>query len=99
TLTLEKGSVAESTTEEITGADKNKLVPTPIADMTTDFLMKYFSSILDYDFTANVEQDFDNIADGKDEWHELLKRFYEHFHPLVEKSETASRQEAAQARE
>ncbi len=99
TLTLEKGSVTEVTTEEITGADKNKLVPTPIADMTTDFLMKYFESILDYDFTANVEQDFDNIADGKDDWQKLLARFYSHFHPLVEKSESASRQEAAQARE
>lgn len=99
TITLTKGDIKEITTSEITGADKNKLIPTPIADMTTDFLLKYFAEILDYDFTAKVEEDFDNIAEGKDEWVALLQRFYKHFHPLVEKSETASRQEAAQARE
>jgi DNA topoisomerase-1 len=98
-ITLKDKVITESNDEEVTGADKNKLVPSPIADMTTDFLMKYFTDIMDYDFTATVEQDFDNIADGKDEWQKLLARFYKHFHPLVEKSESASRQEAAQARE
>ena len=98
-LELKGQNIEERTETEITGADKNKLVPTGIAEMTTDFLVKYFASILDYDFTAKVEQDFDNIAEGKDEWQDLLKRFYAHFHPLVEKSEGASRQEAAQARE
>jgi DNA topoisomerase-1 len=91
-------NVKEEQKTEITGADRGKLVPTDIADVTTDFLVKYFSDILDYDFTATVEQDFDNIADGKDQWQDLLKRFYKHFHPLVEKSEQTSRAEATQMR-
>jgi DNA topoisomerase-1 len=99
TLTLSKGTVKEENSTEITGADRNKLVPNAVADITTDFLVKYFASILDYDFTAKVEEGFDNIAEGKEEWTDLLKRFYTSFHPLVEKSEGASRQEAAQQRQ
>jgi DNA topoisomerase-1 len=98
-LELKGGKITEKIEVEVTGADRNKLIPTPVAEMTTDFLVKYFAEILDYDFTAKVEEDFDKVAEGKDDWVDLLKRFYKNFHPLVEKSEGASRQEAAQARE
>ena len=98
TLTLAKGNITDEVREETTGADRAKLVPTPIADVTTDFLVKYFLSIVDYDFTANVEKDFDRIADGKETWQKMLAGFYKGFHPLVEKSDSISRQEVSQAR-
>jgi DNA topoisomerase-1 len=81
------------------GADRNKLVPTSVADVVTDFLTKNFKSIVDYDFTAKAEEDFDDIADGKVTWQDTLERFYKHFHPLVTKSEKVDRAEAAQARQ
>lgn len=97
-LTLH-GSVVESRTSKVTvGADRAKLVPTPIADVTTDFLVKYFPAIVDYDFTATVEADFDHIAEGKQAWQQMIADFYKDFHPLVEQSEDISRQEVAQAR-
>jgi len=98
TLTLKKGTITSEKQSEITGADKNKLIPTDIAEMTTDFLVKYFASVLDYDFTARVEDDFDDIADGKQKWTQMLKDFYKTFHPLVDESANATRQEASQAR-
>ncbi len=82
----------------ITGADKNKLVPTPIAEVTTDFLIKHFPTIVDYDFTAKIEAEFDKIATGSEKWVTTIKSFYESFHPLVEQSESISRKEASQAR-
>lgn len=97
-LVLKSGKIDESTRTEITGADKNKLVPTDIAEVTTDFLVKYFGEILDYDFTAKVEADFDNVADGKQQWQAMIHDFYKGFHPLVEKSEDISREDAQQAR-
>ena len=97
-LTLKDGNITEQTVSETTGADKNKLLPTDIAEVTTDFLVKNFGEVLDYDFTAKVEEDFDNVADGKQEWQAMLKDFYKGFHPLVEKSEDVSREEAQQAR-
>jgi DNA topoisomerase-1 len=81
-----------------TGADRGKLLPTHTADVTTDFLVKYFASIVDYDFTAKVEQEFDTIADGKEDWVKMLKDFYQDFHPLVTASADVSRQETSQAR-
>jgi DNA topoisomerase-1 len=98
-IRLEKGNISTETTSVITGADRNKLVPTGIADVVTDFLVKYFPSIVDYDFTAKVEADFDNIADGKETWEKMIGDFYKKFHPLVEKSADISRQEVSQARE
>ncbi|HUD10222.1 MAG TPA: type I DNA topoisomerase [Candidatus Saccharimonadales bacterium] len=97
-ITLEKGTVKEEQSSEITGADRGKLLPTSIAEVTTDFLVKYFPSIVDYDFTATVEGDFDRIADGKEQWQAMIKKFYKDFHPLVIKSEDVSRQEVSQAR-
>jgi DNA topoisomerase I len=97
-LTLTDGKVNQGTQTITVGADRNKLLPTHLADMVTDFLMKYFGSVMDYDFTARAEAEFDNIADGKIEWREALEHFYQQFHPLVTKSESADRSEAAQAR-
>ncbi len=84
--------------KENVGADKNKLVPTPIAEVTTDFLIKYFPSIVDYDFTASVEADFDVIAEGKLAWNKMIGDFYKDFHPLVEQTQDVSRHEVSQAR-
>lgn len=98
-IILKSGAIKEETTTEITGADRNKLIPTPIADVVTDFLVKYFPSVTDYDFTATVEQDFDRIADGKEKWDKMLATFYKGFHPLVAKSEEASREEVSQSRQ
>jgi len=97
-LSLKNGQVVEATRQEITGADKNKLLPTDLADIVTDFLVKYFGEILDYDFTAKVEQDFDAIADGKQDWPQTINNFYKNFHPLVEKSDKATRHETSKAR-
>lgn len=97
-VTLRGNTITEDTTSELAGADRNKLLPTYLAEMTTDFLTKYFADVLDYDFTATVEEDFDHIAEGKESWVKMIRDFYGSFHPLVEKSNEASRQEAAQAR-
>jgi DNA topoisomerase I len=78
--------------------DKGKLVPTDIGKVVTDFLVQYFPAIVDYDFTKDVEQEFDDIADGKVAWQEMLKKFYHPFHGTVEKAEDISRAEAMQSR-
>ncbi len=99
TMTLSDSDVTESTTDETYGADRSKLLPTPTADVTTDFLVKHFPSIVDYDFTAKVEEEFDIIAEGKTAWQQVIKNFYSDFEPLVEKSESISRQESTQTRQ
>ena len=96
---LEQGKVTSSTSTVITGADRGKLLPTGIAEVVTDFLVKYFPSVVDYDFTAKVEASFDNIADGKQAWQAMIADFYKDFHPLVEQSADISRSEVSQARE
>ncbi len=97
-VVLESGKISETTETEITGADRNKLVPTAVAEITTDFLVKYFPGIVDYDFTAKVETEFDQIADGKEKWETMINDFYKSFHPLIKESESVSRQEVSQAR-
>jgi DNA topoisomerase-1 len=99
TLTLQNGAITEGTNTEITGADRGKLVPTAVAEVTTDFLMKYFPNIVDYDFTNDVEADFDHIAEGKGTWQQMIAGFYKDFHPLVKKTEDVSREEVSQARD
>lgn len=99
TLELKEGVITEEIRKETTGADRNKLVPTPLADVTTDFLVKNFPSIVDYDFTAHVEEDFDHVAEGKGTWTEMIKEFYKGFHPLIEKSDDISREESTQTRQ
>ena len=66
------------------GADKGKLIPTDIGTVVNDFLMKNFPDIMDYNFTANVEQEFDKIAEGKAQWNKEMKTFYQKFEPEVE---------------
>ncbi len=98
-LRLKGHNVTAHKTTVITGADKSKLLPTSVADVTTDFLVKHFGSVLDYDFTARVEQDFDTIAEGRESWTKMLGQFYKDFHPLIEQSANVSREETSQARQ
>ena len=97
-LTLKNNKTEENQETIISGADKNKLVPTSVADVTTDFLTKYFKEVLDYKFTAKVEDDFDKIADGKEDWQVMIEKFYKNFHPLVEQSGSATREEVSKAK-
>jgi len=83
-LTLESGTVQDKLLSEKVGSDKGKLVPTDIGMIVTDFLVNHFESILDYNFTAKVENQFDDIAEGKENWTEMMKAFYKDFHPIVE---------------
>lgn len=83
-LTLKKGVVKDKLLTEKVGSDKGKLVPTDIGMIVTDFLVNHFEQILDYNFTAKVEEDFDNIAEGKEDWTKMMKTFYKDFHPQVE---------------
>ena len=83
-LTLENQILKNNTLLETIGSDKGKLVPTDIGMIVNDFLVEHFSSVLDFNFTAKVEQDFDDIADGKEDWKHMLKEFYGKFHPTVE---------------
>lgn len=78
--------------------DKGKLVPTDIGKVVTDFLVQHFPAVIDYDFTKEVEEDFDDIAEGKIGWQKMLKKFYDPFHGTVEKSADISRAEAMQSR-
>lgn len=83
-ITLEKnGNLLKETKTEITGADKGKLFPTDIAMVVTDFLMKHFPQIMDYQFTAKVEEELDEIALGKLKYEEMLQEFYSPFHEKV----------------
>ena len=83
-LVLENGRVGSKSLTEKVGSDKGKLVPTDIGMIVTDFLVNHFGHILDYNFTAKVEEDFDEIAEGKEDWTDMMKTFYKDFHPQVE---------------
>ncbi len=98
-IRLENGVIKPLTQEVITGADRAKLLPTDLAEIVNDFLVKHFGPIVDYDFTAKSEDEFDNIAEGKSEWQAFIEKFYKSFHPLVEKSKDVSRAEAMKVRE
>jgi len=76
--------VTETILNEAVGSDKGKLVPTDIGMIVVDFLVEHFEYILDYNFTAKVEEDFDNIAEGKEEWSKMMKNFYKKFHPQIQ---------------
>ena len=90
--TLKGKQVKQSQRTEIAGSEKGKLIPTDIGIVVNDFLNKYFPTIMDYNFTAKVEQDFDRIADGKEEWTDMIHDFYGDFEPAVDKT-MQSRQE------
>ena len=95
-LTLESGKINQKTLTENTGSDKGKLVPTDIGSIVTDFLVKNFENILDYNFTARVEQDFDEIAEGNRNWANMMKDFYAHFHPNVKEVEANADRESGE---
>ena len=82
-LTLKGSEIKAEELKENVGSDKGKLVPTDIGIIVNDFLVKNFETILDYNFTAKVEQDFDEIAEGNIEWAKMMSDFYNHFHPNV----------------
>ena len=82
-LTLKKGKVTDQKLTEKVGSDKGKLVPTDVGMVVNDFLVNHFKNILDYNFTAKVEQNFDEIAEGNEEWTKMMKDFYKDFHPHV----------------
>jgi DNA topoisomerase-1 len=92
-LTLKDNKVASQILKENTGSDKGKLVPTDIGTIVNDFLVKNFSAILDYNFTAKVEQDFDEIAEGNIDWAKMMQEFYDKFHPnVIQVQDTAERE-------
>ncbi len=81
---LKNDKLTEKTLTETVGSDKGKMVPTATGMVVNDFLVNHFSNILDYNFTAKVEESFDNIAEGNEEWTEMMKNFYKDFHPHVQ---------------
>ena len=83
-VSLSKGKIKETEKTEIVGADRNKLMPTDIGTVVNDFLMEYFPDVLDYNFTASVEKEFDSVADGELVWTKAIDKFYKIFHPIVE---------------
>lgn len=87
---LSAGKITKEKMVETYGAEKSKLFPSDIGILVTDFLTKYFTAILSYDFTANVEKDFDEIALGKVQWSKMLKNFYTSFHKTVEETTKTS---------
>jgi len=95
-LTLQNNKVGEKVLKENTGSDKGKLVPTDIGTIVTDFLVKNFGNILDYNFTAKVEQDFDEIAEGNIDWAKMMQDFYSQFHPNVKEVEANAERESGE---
>ncbi|PIF60292.1 DNA topoisomerase I [Flavobacterium sp. 2] len=95
-LTLQNSKVGEKVLKENTGSDKGKLVPTDIGTIVTDFLVKNFGNILDYNFTAKVEQDFDEIAEGNIDWAKMMQDFYNKFHPNVKEVEANAERESGE---
>ena len=83
-LTLKKGIIKASTKTETIGAEKGRLLPQEIGIIVTDFLVKNFPNVLDYKFTANVEEDFDKIAEGEIQWNGIISEFYSPFHENVQ---------------
>ena len=85
-LKFSKGKITKSTKTEVVGNEKAKLLPTDIGTVVNDFLMQYFPEIMDYNFTANVEKDFDEIAEGAVDWKKVIRHFYSDFEPMIDKT-------------
>jgi DNA topoisomerase I len=98
-LTLKNGSIERKIQTEKTGSDKGKLVPTATGKVISDFLTSHFEKVVDYNFTAHVEEDFDLIADNKLDRNKMLQDFYTPFHELIEKSGDIDRSSVSQTRE
>lgn len=96
---LRGNAISGKTKTETVGNEKGKLLPTDIGMVVNDFLLKYFPGIMDYNFTATVEQQFDTIAEGKSQWTSMIKNFYKDFEPAVEKTMNAREQHKAGERE
>ncbi|MDR0428367.1 MAG: type I DNA topoisomerase [Dysgonamonadaceae bacterium] len=84
TLTLQNNTINKTVKSETVGADKNKLMPTDSGMVVNDFLIEHFPSVMDYNFTADLEKEFDKIAEGSRKWTDTLQKFYDMFHPIVE---------------
>jgi len=93
--TLKGKVITQKTRSEMAGSERGKLLPTDIGIVVNDFLMKYFPNIMDYNFTAKVEEDFDKIAEGTEQWKAMLKGFYKEFEPTVEKTLNARQEHKA----
>ncbi|CAC9624331.1 DNA topoisomerase I (EC 5.99.1.2) [uncultured Gammaproteobacteria bacterium] len=98
-IEIKDKKIIQSQSSETTGAEKNKLFPTNVAYLLTDFLVKYFDSIIDYKFTAKLESDFDTIATQNVPWQGVVKNFYEPFHQKIEDAADISREETHGMRE
>ncbi|MCB0488028.1 MAG: type I DNA topoisomerase [Cyclobacteriaceae bacterium] len=90
-IVLAKDKIESKVAQEITGAEKNKLFPTNTAMIVNDFLVEHFPDITNYSFTAEIEEDFDEIASGKLEWQQMIDQFYKPFHKTVSKTEKVER--------
>ncbi len=100
TVDILKGKqISQKQRKEMVGSEKGKLLPTDIGLVVNDFLMEHFKDIMDYNFTAKVEQDFDKIADGDEQWQAMLKTFYKSFEPTVEKTMNARSEHKAGERQ
>ena len=95
-LTLKENTISDKTLSEKVGSDKGKLIPTDIGMIVTDFLVNHFEHILDYNFTAKVEEEFDDIAEGKEDWKVVMKEFYDDFHPQVENVQKNANRESGE---
>jgi len=98
-ISLKNNKITKKTKTEITGAEKAKLFPTDVAMVVNDFLQAHFETIMDYSFTAKVEKEFDEIAEGKQDWVKMIDDFYKKFHPKVEETEEIKRSEVSANRE
>ncbi len=92
-LTLKDGKITETTKSEITGAEKNKLFPTDLGMLVNDFLVKHFEQVMDFSFTAKIEEQFDEVAEGKKVWHKIIGDFYAGFDIVVEKAKNEADRE------
>ncbi len=91
-LTLKNKKISDVTRKEVTGTEKSKLFPTDTGTVVNDFLTEYFPNILDYNFTANVEKEFDDVAEGDKQWEAIMKEFYADFHPTVKSTLNTKRE-------
>lgn len=98
-MIIQDGTFTDADKTEITGADKNKLFPTNIAMVVNDFLVEHFPTVIDFSFTANVEKEFDHIANGKQRWEEMIANFYASFHSRVEETENIKRTDVNSSKE
>jgi DNA topoisomerase-1 len=98
-LTLRDNQILKTDDSEITGAEKNKLFPTNTAMIVNDFLVEHFPDITDYSFTSEIEQEFDEIANGKLQWKKMIENFYKPFHKKVSKTELVERSSVGKSRE